>query len=585
MSTTLFKEVNYSLSVLLEDIDMGEIGLPDIQRPFVWKNTKVRDLFDSMYKGFPIGYLLFWANANANGSRQIGSDYKQSVPRLLIVDGQQRLTALYAVLKDLYVYRNNYNQEKIHIGFRPSDGTFEVTDAAIERDPEFIPDISQLWSSNTTRNKFVKQFLRKLRDHRDVSEDEEDFLTENIDRLYDIQKYPFTAMELSSNIDEEQVAEVFVRINSKGKVLNQADFILTLMSVYWDQGRRELETFCRLSRQPSTTGSSPFNYFIHPDPDQLLRVNIGLGFKRARLKTVYSVLRGKDLETGDFNASKREQQFEILQKAQSISLDLQNWHDFFNCLKTAGYKSGDMISSKMGLIYSYTLFLIGRKDFQVNQYELRNSIARWFFMTALTGRYSASPETSMEGDLTRLRDIKDSDQFLNVLDRIVNDTLTEDFWNITLPNELASSAARSPALYAYYAALNLLDAKVLFSNMKVGELLAPTTKAKKSFLERHHLFPKNYLNEIGYKETRQINQIANYALVEWWDNISISDSSPVEYFPEYVKRFDQNEEELKWMMYWHALPEDWHNMDYPTFLEQRRKKIAQVVRDGFNKLY
>src|SRR5215204_6020263 len=97
---TLFKQVNYSLSKLIQDIETGEIGLPDIQRPFVWSPAKVRDLFDSMYKGFPIGYLLFWSNNNTNGARQIGKDKKQSIPRLLIVDGQQRLTSLYAVLKN-----------------------------------------------------------------------------------------------------------------------------------------------------------------------------------------------------------------------------------------------------------------------------------------------------------------------------------------------------------------------------------------------------------------------------------------------------------------------------------------------------
>lgn len=82
---TLFKQVNYSLSKLIQDIEIGEIGLPDIQRPFVWTPTKVRDLFDSMYKGFPVGYLLFWSNALASGSRQIGTDTKQrQVPRLLV---------------------------------------------------------------------------------------------------------------------------------------------------------------------------------------------------------------------------------------------------------------------------------------------------------------------------------------------------------------------------------------------------------------------------------------------------------------------------------------------------------------------
>src|SRR4051812_48426174 len=143
MKATLFKEVGYSLSKLIEDIDVGEIGLPDIQRPFVWNKTKVRDLFDSMYNGFPVGYLLFWGNAGANGARQIGTDSKQAVPRLLIVDGQQRLTSLYAVLKGLPVVDNNYKPERIKLAFRPRDAHFSVPDPTVERDPEFIADITK----------------------------------------------------------------------------------------------------------------------------------------------------------------------------------------------------------------------------------------------------------------------------------------------------------------------------------------------------------------------------------------------------------------------------------------------------------
>lgn len=139
MSATLFKKVDYSLAKLIHDIEQGEIGLPDIQRPFVWEAAKVRDLFDSMYKGFPVGYLLFWSNDHLSNTRQIGIAAKQTrVPRLLIVDGQQRLTSLYAVLKGYPILTRDYKESHIHIAFRPRDAKFEVTDAAIQRDPELL---------------------------------------------------------------------------------------------------------------------------------------------------------------------------------------------------------------------------------------------------------------------------------------------------------------------------------------------------------------------------------------------------------------------------------------------------------------
>src|SRR5262249_42234501 len=137
---TCFKRVDYDLSGLLHYIEVGDIGLPDIQRPFVWSNAKVRDLFDSMYRGFPVGYLLFWENAQANGAKVIGVGEKaHTIPSRLIVDGQQRLTSLYSVFRGRKVLDDDYSERKIEIAFCPRDGKFDVADAAIRRNPEWIP--------------------------------------------------------------------------------------------------------------------------------------------------------------------------------------------------------------------------------------------------------------------------------------------------------------------------------------------------------------------------------------------------------------------------------------------------------------
>jgi len=579
---TLFKEVKYNLETLIQNIHMGIIGLPDIQRPFVWSDTKTRNLFDSMYRGYPIGYLLFWSNKLEGDQRQIGTDSKQKHPDLLIVDGQQRLTSLYAVLKGIPIIRENYKKERIYIAFKPSEEKFEVADAAIKRSAEYIHDISKLWDPDTDLYDFTEDFLNKLKETREILEEEQRNIRKSINKLQGLRHYPFTALELSSNINEEQVAEIFVRINSEGKTLNMADFILTLMSVFWDKGRADLEKFCGSSREPSTGTASAFNYHLHPDPDNMLRVGIGLGFRRARLKYAYSILRGKDLETEKFSEELRDQQFAILKEAQAFTLDIQNWHEYLKCLKLAGFLNKDTISSTTTILYGYIFFLIGKRDYGVGHDTLRNLIARWFFMSALTGRYTGSPETVMEQDLVRLREIKTAEEFIQTLNKIIKDNLTEDYWKITLANELDSSSPRGPSLFAYYAALNILGASGLFSHLKVSELLESGLRAKKSALERHHLFPKNYLKKIGVNEVNKQNQIANFALVEWADNIDISDESPASYLSKYIKRF--NEEDLKKMYYWHALPQDWEKMEYPEFLEHRRKLIAQVIRDGFEKL-
>lgn len=583
MAEVLFKKVDYILKKLVEDISMGEIGLPDIQRPFVWSMTKVRDLFDSMYRGFPIGYLLFWENGSSDTHRTIGAGPKQKVARLLIVDGQQRLTSLYAVMKAVPVITKNFKSQRIKIAFHPLSEKFEVSNAAIEKDVEWIPDISILWQPDTKPHAFKRKFLEKLGKRRPLTVEEEDIIHERIDRLIKLEEYPLTALEISSSVDEDKVSEIFVRINSKGTPLNQANFILTLMSVFWDEGRKELEEFCRRSKAPSPDGSpSPFNHYLRPNPDQLLRVSVALGFRRARLEHVYSLLRGKDLETRQFSDEQRVKQFALLQEAQVYALDLQNWHEFFKVLKRAGYPSDQLISSQMAVLYTYALWLIGKRDFKVNLYRLREVMARWFFMATLTGRYTGSPEARFEQDMALLRGANRADDFVRILDEQISAVLTKDYWEVTLPNELETAAARNTAQFAYYATLCLLEARVLYSKMKVSELLDPTTKAKKTALERHHLFPRKYLQRIGVREKRLINQVANYALVEWSDNIKISDRAPRDYVPELEERFASDE--LQQMYDWHGLPSNWYELDYKDFLKERRRRIALIIKFGFERL-
>ena len=579
---TLFKDVKYNLQGLINNIDMGTIGLPDIQRPFVWPDTKVRQLFDSLYKGYPVGYLLFWENANINGIKSIGTEKKQRAAQLLIVDGQQRLTSLYAVIKGQEVIRENYTKTKIVIAFNPFEEKFEVPDAAIRRDPRYFQNISEVWKADADIFEITDDYIENLRKSRELSPDEVKTVRRNFNNLKNLETYPFSVLELSQEIDEEQVADVFVRINSQGKTLNQADFILTLMSVFWDEGRTNLEEFCREARMPSTTKATPFNYIIVPKPDQMLRAAVGLAFRRARLQYIYSILRGKDLETGLFSEERRDQQFERLKVSQAQALDITNWHEFLKAIKQAGYSNESFISSNNNILYSYVFFLIGRIDYKVDLYLLKKLIARWFFMCSITGRYTGSPETAMEMDLAKLRSVNTAEEFLQTINEIIDSQLTKDFWEVTLPMDLATSSFRSPSLFAYYASLNIHDAYGLLSKLKVNELLQAGLRANKSALERHHLFPKAWLMRNGITEQRDYNQIANFALVEWSDNIAISDKEPKIYLPFYEERFVASD--LERMKYWHALPDNWQEMEYREFLAERRKRIASVVEDAFGKL-
>ncbi len=582
MSKTVYKKIDYDLSGLISDIRIGDIALPELQRPFVWKNAKVRNLFDSMYRGFPVGFFLFWEPSVVEGARTIGTDGKQKTPRLLVVDGQQRLTSLYAVMTGTPVIREGYDAEKIEISFNPLLEKFEVADATTRNNRQFLPNISVIWNPDADFDDIKESYFAHLTKVQELSDEERRRARTALNRLEKLSSYPFTALELTANVDEEQVAEVFVRINSEGKKLNQADFILTLMSVFWDEGRAELEKFCRDARVPTTNKMSPFNHLMQPDPDQLLRVSVGVAFRRARLQYVYSILRGKDLETEEFSDSRREEQFARLKDAQARVLNLQYWHDFLKAIRLAGYKSHKMISSQNAVLFAYILYLLGRTELKFDEPELRRLIAKWFFVTAMTGRFTSSPESKMEADLAKLREIETKEQFKSVLDQICGAITTNDYWKITLPMELATSSARSPSMFAYFASLTVLEANVLFSEQKVAELLDSSTKEPRSPIERHHLFPRAYLDSIGRITTTQKNQIANYALVEWGDNAKIGDSAPADYLPKLENRFGKKD--LERMFYWHALPDGWPKMTYEDFLLKRREMIATVVQDAYARL-
>lgn len=581
---SLFAPVPFPLVTLMLNIQSGLIALPELQRPFVWENAKIRDLLDSMFRGYPVGTLLFWMTGGSPSAKTRTYGGQATVPHYLIVDGQQRLTGLYAVIKEQKVLRNNYAEEHIRIAFNPFTATFEVPDASTPKDPSFIPNISELWRPETSLLQFIPAFLARYREMRG-----EDALTpemaktaeQNIQKLEKlVETYSFTVLQLVPQLTEEEVAQVFVRVNSTGKVLKQSDFILTIMSIYWDDGRKKLEAFSRNCRLPVEKGHSPFNHLFRPEPEHMLRVAVALAFRRSRLEHVYSLLRGKDMDTGEVSDERRDAQFAKLEEAQAKALDLSSWFEFILCLTQAGYRRASLISSTMAVVYPLSLFLIGKCDFAVPQKELRRVIARWFFFVSLTGRYAHSPESQMEKDLADLRGLTTPAEFINFLESHMAMTLTPDFWSTTLPGEMKSSAARSPELFAYFAALNLFGAKVLFSQVKVSELMDPAVNPKKPLLDKHHLFPKGYLKKQGITATRDTNQIANMALLEWPENIRIKDDAPADYFPPLFAALPAQDRTHH--VEFHALPDGWENMSYEEFLEKRRKLMAEVIKKGFD---
>lgn len=581
---SLFKYVPWEVGHLVNSVRAGSLALPDLQRPFVWPATKVRDFFDSMYRGYPVGQLMFWQTGAEVGARRIGSGDKSQVPTHAIVDGQQRLTSLFAVFTGEAVVREDYTEARVHIAFNPFTERFEVATPVIRRSNEWVSNITDLFQDPLT---VVEDFVERVTEAKDLTREQARAVRATLTRLAGLDHYQFIVVDLDKEADEEQVAEIFVRINSEGISLNQSDFILTLMSVYWEEGRFALENFARSARTlPSDGKPTAFSWHLKPRPDEMLRVVIAVGLGRGRLKNAYSALRGRDIVTGKIDLEKREEQFQHLVAAEKDVLNLLHWTEFLKCLERAGYRSEKLIPSRNAIVYSYATWLIGRTQFNVPLPQLREIIARWFFMSSLTGRYSNSPESTVDQDLVRINDLPDREPetFITHLQSLIDSTLTNDFWTVTLPNELNTSASRSPALFGYIAALNILDSDALLSTVSIRSWLDPATISKRG-LERHHLFPKKYLKtDVGITNMRLINQIANFALVEWSDNNTISAQAPTDYWPEEVdkkKPLGLNTERLAKQRHLHALPDAWPDITYEDFLTQRRTLIAKVIKDAY----
>lgn len=586
---SVFRQGHATVGQLVSQIDHGTLGLPDIQRPFVWKNVKVRDLLDSMFRGFPIGYILMWDNplmfgVNSATARPIGIDTKGTpIPKSLIIDGQQRLTSLYAVMQGRPVLDEHFRKRHIRIAFHPVEGRFEVADAATKRNPEWIPDVSTVFSQEARLFQTTSDYLNRLRITREVGPEHERAAEANIQRLVGLKNYSLGTLEIGADADEEQVAEIFVRVNSKGQNLKQADFILTLLSVFWEEGREQLEAFARDTNTPREPGSgpSPFNYLLHPGPDDLLRVVVAVSHRRARLRDTYQVLRGRDSATGRVTAEARDENLLLLKAAQARTLNVGRWHEFLKCLMEAGFRTPEMISSVNTTVYAYAFFLLGRDEYGVPLEDLRRLIARFYLMSTVTSRYIGSFESTMEEDLARLRKLEpgDASGFQSMVNEIMDSELTRDFWEVTLPARFESSSTRS--LSPFLAAQCVLNATALFDTLSVKDLLDPSRRSTRKDLEIHHLFPKAWLRRNGVTEARQYNQIANLTPIPWDVNAAIADRAPAEYVPEFLARGRGADATT---LLRHALPDRWWKLSYSEFLKSRRLLLAATVREAFERL-
>ena len=449
MGKELFKNIPSKVGDLVKDVRNGRIGLPDLQRPFVWRDNKVRELFDSMLKGYPIGYIMLWESPADYESKKstIGDNSKTyEEPKELVIDGQQRLTALVAAMFAVKVKDKNFADREIKISYNPLTREFAVWSQAYEKDTEWISRISDVFlakednSISSLRRRFIKEANegRSKKELPLLTDEEEDRIEDNINALLNLSDYSLPTLEISYTADEEDVADIFVRVNSGGQSLTENNFIQTLISVYENETSDKINAFAAASRVPAANTS--YNTLLAIEPSHLIRMAVGVGFKRARLRYAYMLLRGKNLETGKFSDEVRHENLQIFKDALDKVMNLNNWHSFINIVAEAGYISDKLIASSNAIVFSYVLYLIAKYDYKLDAAQLKKCISKWFFMSTITYFYTGSTESEVEKQFADLRDVHTAAEFIAYIDRVIETHFTDDYFSLTLPNELNSAA-------------------------------------------------------------------------------------------------------------------------------------------------
>lgn len=586
MTEPLFTRVDRPVGKLVGDVIEGRVGLPDLQRPFVWKDSDVRDLLDSMLRGYPIGYCILWEAPDDQEEKKssIGLNQKNyATPKELVIDGQQRLTALASSLYRVPVKDQSFSDRTIRIAYDPITREFHTWDAAIAKDAHYIPDVSAVFEAKRKNEatKFRREYIKRLNDANakrelpELDDDGEAAVEDGINELLNLETtYVIPILSISNKADEEQMSQIFIRVNSGGTKLTEDDFIMTLLSVYEPETRQRIEDWCEASNKPGT-GTS-YNALLTVKPSHVIRATVGLGFGRGRLRYARLILNGRDLETRETSVAKREENFGRFDAALDKVLDLNDWHAFINALGEAGYVNKGMVSSENTIPLTYAITLIAKHRFGIVGVELQRVAKRWFFMALLTQMYTGNFESVFEQQMNSIDELKDADAFHAWIDAEIAARLTDDYFDVTLPNELDKNRASGPAWNGFLAAQVVLGSRVLFSTSTVAQLLLPASSGTKKAYDKHHIFPAS--GPYDYARDRR----ANFACVNYQKNIYISDDDPKVYVTKFREAL--GDDVYRTSCSENALPFGFEDMDYLDFLKARRELMSDMIKDAFTRL-
>jgi hypothetical protein len=597
MQTQKYSVNQHHISTFLAFVRDGQIAIPEVQRPFVWDSSKVRDLLDSLYKGYPIGYVITWQNPNVRLK-----DGKLSEGKKILIDGQQRITALKASILGDYVINKEYDKVKIKIAFNPKTEAFEVQNPAILKDKSWIPDVAEVMNSGS-----VIQVVRK---YLELNQDADpNVIEQNIINLLAIQHKQVGTIDLAHDLDIETVTEIFIRINSQGVVLSQADFAMSKIASNEKYDgpnlRKAIDYFCHLSVAPQffehirdhDSDFSKSDYFkamawlkdekddlYDPSYTDMLRVSFTSEFSRGKMSDLVSLLSGRNFETREFQDDIAAETFQRMKNSTLRFMKEDYFKKFVMIIRSAGFITPELIRSKNALDFAYIIYLKLREE-GVPQGEIGRLVSRWFVFSVLTSRYGGSPESTFDYDIKQMSN-KPFKEYLASVERA---ELSDSFWNFGLIQRLDTSVASSPVFHIYQASqVKGQDKGFLSRDITVADIILYKG-------DIHHIYPKSYLK--SNKKTRSdYNQIANYVLMQQEINIAIGAKSPDVYFRQLKDQCAGGKmkygaidswEELQQNLKTHCIPEliFESNIDgYDAFLSERRVLMADKIRAYYNSL-
>lgn len=598
MSTQRYSVAPHPIETLLTWIKSGEIAIPEIQRPFVWDATKVRNLLDSLYQGYPVGYLIAWRNPTVKLK-----DGTLSAGKRILIDGQQRVTALMAGLLGREVLTQDYETVRIKIAFHPLEEKFEVSNTAIQKDSAWIPDIATLFAPDTKLLQITKAYSAA---NPGV---DEDTLFGTLEKLRKIINNHVGVIELAEDLDIETVTEIFIRVNSAGATLSQADFAMSKIAANETYGgnqlRKAIDYFCHLAVAPEFSAiiekSDPTfaasDYFskmrwikdvnddiYDPAYTDMLRVAFTTQFGRGKLQDLVALLSGRNFETKQYEDAIAEQSFAKLRQGVFDFISKTHFDRFSMILRSAGLVTSSLTGGQNAINFSYILYLRGRLE-NMPAAQLERLVRRWYVMSVLRGRYSGSPETAFDFDIRQV----ESRGLAAYADAVIETELPESFWTTFLPQQMDTSSSSSPYFKIYQAAqVKLGDRGFLSRDITVRDLLLNRSDV-------HHVYPKNHLKGQGLSKGRY-NQIANFVLAQSEINIAIGDKAPEKYFGDLAEQCRggklkyggiDKEDEMRTNLRMSCLPEsllDGEIPPYDDFLEIRRKLMAQKIKTYFEGL-